>query len=278
MGNNGAIIPATIANRIITKARDICPILQRVTMYHVNGTLKVPVWGTADGHDITVSYHEEFSEITADSGKFTSIDLSGYLAGVLVLLGKSVVNNADVDVVSFVVNEMAKKIAEFLEKELLIGTKDKATGALSTQTVVDAAASTVITADELIDVQSSVKQVFQKNACWIMNPDTFKGIKKLKDGNGRYLLQDDFTGDFPYRMLGKPVFISDSMPRMAAGEKAVLYGDLSGLSMNMRENVQMQILLEKYATQHAVGFVAWFEFDSKVTEHEKMAALKMKSA
>lgn len=278
MGNNGAVIPTTIANRIITKARDICPILQRVTMYHVKGILKVPVWGTADGHDITVSYHEEFSEITADSGKFTSIDLSGWLAGVLVLLGKSVVNNADVDVVSFVVNEMAKKIAEFLEKELLIGTTGKATGALSTQTVVNAAASTVITADELIDVQSSIKQVFQKDACWIMNTDTFKNVKKLKDGNGRYLLQDDFTGEFPYRMLGKPVFISDNMPKMAAGKKAVLYGDLSGLSVNMRENVQMQILLEKYATQHAVGFVAWFEFDSKVTEHEKMAVLEMKSA
>lgn len=278
MGNNGAIIPSTIANRIITKARDICPILQKVTMYHVNGTLKVPVWGTADGHDITVSYQEEFTEITADSGKFTSIDLSGYLAGALTLIGKSVVNNADVDVVGFVVNEMAKKIAEFFERELLIGTANKATGALSTQTKVQAAAASVITADELIDLQAAIKQVYQKDACWIMHPDTYKSAKKLKDANNRYLLQDDFTGEFPYRMLGKPVFISDNMPKMAAGEKAVFYGDLSGLSMNMRENVQIQVLLEKYATQHAVGFVSWFEFDSKITEHEKLAVLEMKSA
>lgn len=278
MGSNGAIIPSTIANRIITKARDICPILQHVTMYHVKGTLKVPVWGTADGHDITVSYQEEFTDITADSGKFTSIDLSGYLAGALVLIGQSVVNNADVDVVSFVITEMAKKIAEFLEKELLIGTKNKATGALDTQNTVSTAASTVITSDELIDLQASVKQVYQKNACWIMNPDTYKNVKKLKDANGRYLLQDDYTGEFPYRMLGKPVYISDNMPKMAAGGKAVLYGDLSGLSMNMRENVQIQILREKYATMHAVGFVAWFEFDAKITEHEKLAVLQMKSA
>ena len=44
MGNNGAIIPTTIANRIITAVKDICPIYARATMYHVNGTLKVPVW------------------------------------------------------------------------------------------------------------------------------------------------------------------------------------------------------------------------------------------
>ena len=111
-----------------------------------------------------------------------------------------------------------------------------------------------------------------------MHPDTFTALRKLKDGNGRYLLQDDITGEFPYRLLGKPVFVSDNMPKMAAGSKAVLYGDLSGLSVNMRENIQIQILLEKYATQHAVGFVAWFEFDSKVTDAQKLVALQMKPA
>lgn len=280
MGNNGAIIPTTIANRIINTVRDICPIFARATRYSAKGTLKVPVWGLANGtHDITVGYQEEFTELTADSGKFTSIDLSGYLVGALVLIGKSVANNAAVDVVSFVVAEMARKIAEFIENELLNGSGTKAAeGALNTKSVKTSASATAITADELIEVQASIKQVFQKNACWIMNPGTFTALRKLKDGNGRYLLQDDITGEFPYRLLGKPVFLSDNMPAMAAGNKAILYGDLSGLSVNMRENIQIQILVEKYATQHAVGFVAWFEFDSKVTDSQKLVALQMKAA
>lgn len=280
MGNNGAIIPTTIANRIINTVRDICPIFARATRYSVKGTLKVPVWGLANGtHDVTVGYQEEFTELTADSGKFTSVDISGYLVGALVLIGKSVANNAAVDVVSFVVAEMARKIAEFIEKELLNGSGTKAAeGALNTKSVKTSASATAITSDELIEVQASIKQVFQKNACWIMHPDTFTALRKLKDGNGRYLLQDDITGEFPYRLLGKPVFVSDNMPKMAAGSKAVLYGDLSGLSVNMRENIQIQILLEKYATQHAVGFVAWFEFDSKVTDAQKLVALQMKPA
>ena len=92
-------------------------------MYHVNGTLKVPVWGKAKtSHDITVGYQEEFTELTADSGKFTSIDLTGYLAGALTLIGRTVANNAQINVVSFIIGEMAKAIAEFLEKELLTGT------------------------------------------------------------------------------------------------------------------------------------------------------------
>ena len=279
MGNNGAIIPTTIANRIINTVRDICPIYAKATIYHVNGTLKIPVWGKANTtHGIKVGYQEEFTEIIADSGKFSSIDLSGYLVGALTLIGKTVVNNAQVDVVSFIVTEMAKEIAAFIEKELLIGTSGKAQGALDVDNTVETASATAITMDDLITVQASVKQAYQKNACWAVNSATFTAFRKLKDGNNRYLLQDDITGEFPYRLLGKPVYVSDNMPVVAAGTKPVLYGDLSGLSVNVRENVQIQVLQEKYATQHAVGVVAWLELDSKVSDSQKMATLTMKAA
>lgn len=279
MGNNGAVIPVTIANRIIKAVKDICPIYAKATMYNVKGTLKVPVWGKANTtHDITVAYQQEFVDITADSGAFSSVDLTGFLAGALTLIGKSVINNSDVDVVNFIVSQMATEIAAFLEKELLVGTAGKATGALSTTTTLTSASATAITADELVDLQAKIKQVYQTNACWIMNPSTFTAVKKLKDNNGRYLLQDDYTSEFPYRLLGKPVYLSDNMPSIAAGSKAILYGDLSGLSVNMREDVQIQILLEKYSTQHAIGIVSWFEFDSKVTDNQKLATLAMKTA
>lgn len=279
MGNNGAIIPTTIANRIIKEVKDRCPIFEKSTIYNVKGNLKVPVWGKANTtHDIAVGYQTEFTEITADAGKFTSVDLGGYLAGALTLIGRSVENNGSFSVVDFIVKQMAEEIAAFLEKELLNGTNDKATGALSTTTVMTAASATAITADELIELQSKVKQAYQSGACWTMHPSTFTAIKKLKDGNNRYLLQDDVTGEFPYRLLGKPVYLSDNMPVIAASAKSILYGDYSGLSVNMRENISIEVLREKYATQHAIGVVSWFEFDSKVTDHQKLAVLVQKSA
>ena len=119
MGNNGAIIPSTIAKRIINQVKEICPIFAGVTMFNVKGTLKIPVYGDklgADGanHNINVAFSDEFTELTADAGAFTSVDLGGFLAGALVLIGKSVVNNADIDVVNFIVNEMSRRIAWFL--------------------------------------------------------------------------------------------------------------------------------------------------------------------
>ena len=74
------------------------------------------------------------------------------------------------------------------------------------------------------------------------------------------------------------MYLSDNMPKLAAGASAVLYGDYSGLSVNLREDISIQVLREKYATQHAIGVVAWFEFDSKVTDNQKLAVLKMKAS
>lgn len=281
MTNNGAVIPTTIANRVISRVQEISPILAKATRFNVKGTLKVPVWGkagTGADQDITVGYQTEFTDITANSGKFTSVDLSGFLAGALTLVGKSVINNSQVNVADFVINEMAKKIAIFLEKELINGTADKAAGALATTTTMNAGSTSAISADNLIDMQVKIPTAYQNEAVWIMHPKTFAGLKKLKDGNGQYLLQSDFSNAMPYRILGKPVYLSDNMPEIASAAKAVLYGDLSGLAVNFREDISIQILLEKYATQHAVGIVSWFEFDSDVVDHQKLATLVMSAS
>lgn len=281
MGNNGAIIPSTIANRVIDKVTEMCPILSGAERYSVKGTLKVPVYGKANStHDITVGYQEEFNELTADAGKLSSVDLTGYLAGALTLIGKSVINNSEISVLNFIISKMTKEISLFIEREMLIGTKGKASGALDTSTTLTAASATAVTADELIELQAKIPQPHQKYACWTMNPETFTSIKKLKDATGQYLLMQNLSNvsnGFPYMLLGKPVYVSDNMPKMAAGVKSILYGDYSGLGVNFRQQIEMQVLNEKYATQHAIGIVAWFEFDSKIIDNQKLAVLVQKA-
>lgn len=276
--NVAEVIPVTIADRIISKIKEISPIYERATVFHTKGTLKVPVWSDANtSHNINVGYATEFSELTADSGMFTSVDLSGYLVGALTLVGRSAINNSGIDIVSFVINEMAKRIAWFLEGELLNGTSGKATGALSTSNTLTAASSTALTVDELIDLQAKIPTAYQADAIWIMSPDTFSKIRKLKDTTNRYMLETNLSNGFPYTLLGKPVYVSDNMPAMAASAKTVLYGDMTGLAVNMRKDISIEVLREKYATQHAIGINAWFEFDSNVIDAQKLAVLEMKA-
>lgn len=274
-GDNGAVIPRIIAAKIVQKVYDMCPILEKATKYNVKGTLDVPFY-PADSNDIAMAYSEEFAELTSTTGKFGSIQLKGFLAGVLTKVSESLVNNADVDIVNHVVNQMAYNVSRFIERELLIGTTGKVEGLSKIEQTKTAAAVDAITADELIDLQSLIKDAFQKDSIWIMSPDTRTAIRKLKDGDGRYMLQNDITSGFGYTLLGKPVHISDNMPKMATGVNAIYYGDMSGLAVKFVESLSIKILREKYATQHALGVVGWVEFDSKIENAQKIAQMKMK--
>lgn len=271
--DNGAVIPTTIANRIIKKVYDICPILERSTKYNVKGKLELPYYDEST-QAITVAWATEFVELESNVGKLDSIELSGYLAGALTLISRSLINNSQVDVVAFVVDRMAYDIARFIENVLLNG-GGSVKGLTGVTNITTAASSTAITADELIKVQGSVKDVFQENAIWIMNPATRDAIRSLKDGMGRYLLQDDISLPFGKSLLGKPIYVSDNMPTMAAGKVAVYYGDMRGLATKFSEDMNIQVLREKYATQHAIGVVGWLEFDSKVEDAQKIAEIKM---
>lgn len=276
VANNGAVIPETIANKIIEKVKELSPIYRMATVYNVGGDLVFPVYD--DSTDTGAALVEDMTELTATAGKFTSIKLENYIVGVLKLVSKSLVNRSDFDLVGFVTNKVAENIATFLENALINGAASKYEGAFGTANLVTAASATAVTADELIDVQMTVPEAFQNRACWIMNKATLKALRKLKDNDGNYLLNKDITGAFGWSLLGKPVYISENAPTVAAGKTAIVYGDMSGLYVKLAQNVEIQVLHEKYATQHAIGVVGYVEFDSKIVEPQKLAGLKMKAS
>ena len=277
-GDNGAVIPATIANKIIRKVIDICPIYQMATRYTLAGTLSIPYYDEGT-QAISMAYATEFTDLASTSGKFLSIELKGYLAGALSKVSRSLINNSQFDIVSYVINEVSIAAAKWIENQLINGTASKIDGlAAGVKQVVTTASATAITADELIDLQETIPDVYQDNACWIMNKATRTAIRKLKDNEGRYILNPDATAKWGYTLFGKPVYTTDSVSAIASEKTAIYYGDMSGLAVKTSEDVSIQILNEKYATQHAVGVIAWVEIDAKVENAQKIAALKMKKA
>lgn len=275
--DNGAVIPTSIANQIVKKVYDVAPVLQKSQKYNVKGKLQIPYYDTSSG-SINVAYAQEFTPLASSNGNFKSIELSGYLAGALSKISNSLINNSQFDIVSFVVNQMGEDIARWIEHELLIGTSEKVAGLSGITNKTTAAAANAITADEIVTLKDSIKDVFQGNAVWIMSNKTRTALRLLKGNDGHYLLQDDITSPFGSTLLGKPIYVSDNMPEIGASAAPIYYGDLTGLATKFTENISTQILREKYADEHATGVVAWFEFDAKVQDAQKLAKLVMAGA
>lgn len=272
-GSGEALIPTTIAKKIIKKVYDMSPILEKSSKYNIKGKFQIPYYDV-DTTSITVGWATEFEELSSNVGSFTSIELSGYLAGALALISRSLMNNSEFDIVAFVIDEMAYRIHRFIENVLLNGSGD-VQGLSTLNHTITAASSTAITADEVIKLKDSVKDAFQSNAIWIMSPNTRTALRLLKDEVGRYLLQDDITSPFGTTLLGKPIYVTDNMSDIGAGNTAIYYGDMRGLATKFSEDINIEVLREKYATQHAVGVVGWVEFDSKVEDAQKIAKLVM---
>ena len=281
-GVNGAVIPKTIVNKIMARVEEISPVYKLATKYHIAGTVNIPQEDNTSG-TITVAYANEFSELTSTSNKFATIELTGYLYGALTKISKSLLNNSDFNLTNWVVNKMAKRIAKFIEGELINGTSAKTAGVAGSydkdnMTVTTAKVGT-ITADELIDLQELVPDEYQADCIWVMNRATRKAIRKLKDGQGNYLLERDSTSRWGYRLMGADVYCSDNMPVLGtAGKNVVMYGDFSGLAVKESEKSEIQVLRERFATQHAVGVVAWGELDAKVEDTQKIAVAVTGSA
>ena len=274
-GDNGAVIPSTIINKIMDKVGEISPVYRLATKYNIAGTINIPKVDESAG-SITVAYGTEFTDLESKANKFATIELTGYLYGALTKISKSLLNNSDFNLVNWVIDKMAKKVAKFIEGELLNGTTSKTAGIAgsydSTNMKVALASKSAITADELIDIQDKLPDAYQGSACWIMAKDTRNKIRKLKDGQGNYLLVRDFSQEGAYTLLGKPVYLSDNVTALGTASKNVIfYGDMSGLAVKEAETAEVQILREKYATQHAVGIVMWGEIDAKVEDTQKIA-------
>ena len=283
-GNNGGIIPVTIASDIIDTVKELCPLLDHADIYHVAGELRLPKFKATSSSagsvatPIAASYVNEFTELTESTAQFETINLTNQIIGVLVKMSKSLLNRANFDVRSFIVNKVAKTIVEFLEKEMLIAKADKIQGAINTTNEVVAANQDKFDTTDLVDLQMAIPSAYQKNCMWIMHKDILKALRKLKTADGQFILNADVTAPFGYTILGKPVYLSDSMPKnIAAGQNVMLYMDASGYAVKMTKSMEIQMLMEKYATQYAVGICAYVEIDAKIADENKIARLKMKS-
>lgn len=276
-GDNGAIIPKTIVNKIIDKVSELSPLFADCEAYSGKGKLVIPY--VDDAKDaITVAWAEEFTDLTASATGLKTIELDEFLAGVLTKVSKSLINNTDINIVNFVINKMSQALAIFLEK-CILGKDTKVDGIKNATNVITTKSTTAITLDEVMNLMDEIPTVYQSGAYFLCNKKTLTVLRQLKDNDGRYLLNNDVRTGFGKTLLGVEVKTSDWMPKIGEEGAVLVYVNPQvALAKHITENFELGRLTEKYATQHAVGFYGYVEFDCKIQNQQGIAVMKMASA
>ena len=114
----GAVIPTDTANSILTKVKQYAPLLSKINLLHVPGMVRFAVEKTV--HD--AEYHAENAQISAKDDKLESIDLTAYEITKLVQVSKSVKTMSIPAFENWLVDMLARKIADKISDTILNGT------------------------------------------------------------------------------------------------------------------------------------------------------------
>jgi HK97 family phage major capsid protein len=142
----------------------------------------------------------------------------------------------------------------------------RAVGADLMATVITAAAVGVTTAsgqvstvigDDLYSLLGSVNEAYAESPTsgWMMRFATLIAIYKLKDSYGRYIFKPERDANGRPLLLERPVYLCPSVDAIGAGNKPILFGDLSRIAIHaVRDSYGVIVAKERLADYYQFAY------------------------
>lgn len=135
---------------------------------------------------------------------------------------------------------------------------------------------TSVTGDGLINAKHELKGAYLPRARWIFHRHVIREIRKLKDGEGRYLWQPGLLGGAPDRILELPYTLSEFAPNtLTTGKYVGILGDFKYYWILDSLEMQFQRLVELYAETNQTGFIGRYEGDGQPVLAEAFVRVKL---
>ena len=198
------------------------------------------ILNTASGNDIKVPRQTAFSAATAtaEGAQFAvsnptgeSFTLKALKVGVLLKTSREIIEDSGIDLVSYIARQAGESVGYKVNEFLATGTGSTEPNGIfvasGSGVTGGTAVSGAFTADNLIDLLHSVDSAVAARPATAlqMNRATLGAVRKLKDGDGRYLFEYGAAGE--PRILGERIVENPFAPAIGTGNKSVIYGDMS---------------------------------------------------
>lgn len=129
----------------------------------------------------------------------------------------------------------------------------------------------VVTAESIIDIVYALGSSYRAGATFVMNSKTVNQVRKLKDGDGRFLWSDGLAAGEPAQLMGYPVLISEDMPDPGVDEAAIAFGNFAA-GYTIAERPDLRVLRDPFSAKPHVLFYATKRVGGDVSD---FAAIKL---
>lgn len=118
--------------------------------------------------------------------------------------------------------------------------------------------SATLAYEDVIDLMISVDGAYAMNGSWMFNRNLLGALMKLKGSDGQPIWHRSVAMGHPDMLLGRPIFENDHMDSLTgtAGNKVMLFGDLSKFHVRRAMDVEVYRQDELYIQYGQIGFVA----------------------
>jgi HK97 family phage major capsid protein len=241
-------------------------------------TFNIP---TVNDTAVTAVAHTEGGTVTDDGGKdvtFGQAQLGAYAFDTnWVRWSYELANDSILNMESLLGELLGERLGRIANSKLTIGTGSSDVEGIVTNSTAGktATATTAITADEIIDLIHSVDPAYRssRSTAIMMNDSTLAAVRKLKDGQGNYLWQmGNYQAAVPQNILGYNVVVNQSMASLGAGNKVVLFGDMSKFYVRKVGAPTLFMARERFAPDY--GILGYVRFDGVLANTAAIKHLK----
>lgn len=247
--DGGYLVPTVLADRIVEEMMDAPTIRKYATVIpNCPATFQIDrLVGRPKSKFRAEKALKDTSSVT-----YTQIALTPYSLACIVPMTNELIEDAEAGgfIVTQVTRLMSESIMDREDQAFAVGTgTNEPTGinaySGTVSRTVTAPANTAA-ADPMVEAELKLGAGYRRNAKWLMNTMTLTLIRKLKDGENRYLFNSDPTKEFAGTILGYPVIENNYLPK-----GVVWFGDISGYWIGDRGG--LKVAKSEDATLTGVG-------------------------
>ena len=219
---NTAIQPTYIDNELVRRLEEVAPVFAKARMYQSTaGELKIPREAEANLYEC--GFVGEDADVPEKAFSFDTISLKSVRVGAYVKVTQQLLNDVELDIVSYVVDMLARRLGATLDHHAITGAGTKTSHAdlqglvnlTKAEDGVNEVSGTALNADVLLDAIHALHPSLLNGAEFYMNRKTYNAVSKLKDGDGQYILklEKSIAVEEPhYTVFGFRVNVTDDMP------------------------------------------------------------------
>ena len=280
--DGGYWIKPSYSNRIIKNIEETSPIRAVATIERVPaGTTELMVYRELDEAETCGWVTERATRTATETPETGLVRIPLHQIYAEPKLTTKAIKNPSFNFERWTRSKVTNKIARTENTAFINGTGvGQPEGILNNATIVantlTSAASGVVDFDDLIDVQTNLKDMYAKNGVWGFNRLSLRQLRKLVDGNGQYIWQPAGRDGVPATLLGDRYVIMQDIPQIAAGAKSIVYGDWKE-GYTIVDGAGMSILRDPYSTHSFITLYFEKETGGMVVQPEALQLLTVKA-